>query len=1388
MILVPRRLVTSVTKSLNVQLGSDVDTPTAWAVVVEDTEGNEPTGHTVAVDSDGVLTGQLPQGEYGLQLTATLPDSTTEHGSLVVESVRDLTVRYDDVEAPVGSLVPLAPRLWNHRRPVTFRDVGLGADDVLDTATGAVTIKADVDREATVSVIDDRGEAALGTISVKATANTVAASFRTSRRYVAAGDSIFEPVTVTGGTGPYVLTFEAAPDWALLEEAEVRGVVAEGGLIRVKATDAAGNSDTADIWLEVEQAPGLFLTIPSLDGPGNRKMPEGVRCIVEGGTAPFAFTLEDGPAGLTLDGETGEFGGDRPPLAGSYPVRVSVLDDAGQRAFASRVMEVPTPVFAITFEDIVVQANTLVRRQPTANAPVLRWSKESGPAWLSVVSSGGQVRGRAPSSPQESVLRLFAEAQNGQVARRDVRVRVLGQAPACTIPAVRAQRGTAGSVNMAVTNSGAGWTARKMSGPAWLNVSSSGRVSWGALASTDTDVTPLVVQVTRTADSAQATCTVTPTIRDAPRVGCSFANVPGTLRFSDGPSNVTVNISAGNGPWTLVLRQLPGPRLRVRSSTTVTVRESFPSRTFSIEAQDTGIVRLQADITASDGSTFVCNTQVRAIGAADAPLTCAESPSFSVVPGRTFSRDIPAASGGSGGNRYTKLTGPTWLNVSSAGTVSGTAPSDSGSFSWSYRVTDSSGSICDGRAGTVRVRTVAASTLVCGSAPAIAAQVGTAFSATIPEATGGVGSKTYSLNTGAPSWLSLSGRTLSGTAPSSAGSFSYSYTATDSATPASTCTSSATITITTGTPTLTCSAAPSFSVRAEEAFSTVIPQVSGGRGPFRFALNTGAPSWLRLTGRTLRGTAPSSTGAYSYGYTVTDADDSTCTASGTITVTAPPLSCEPAPSFAVTTGGVFSMQITVPSGGSGNVTFTKVSGPAWLNISTSGLVSGTAPATAGEHPYVYQASDGTDTCRGNGIASVVVQNIQCAAVPNITASINRSFTGTIPNATAGRGLKSYRKESGAAWITISGQTVSGTAPTTAGTYNYSYRASDLTGSCTGAGRIIVSDPSQPLSVRLEPADARGLLDTSLEVTAVATGGQPPYTYSKKAGSSDQVTVHSDGRVVLAAQSTAGTFSYTVVATDSATPTAATAEAAGTFTVSDKAPLEFDDIDIRLAQPNVPIVRWEIHPFIKGGKEPYTVTFVGTPPTGYVARTRSIGNPVDGFVDRWYLEFPGPGEFEDISLQLRVTDADNDSAISNVTVRVQDLTVWAYTNRVAVGSIGFIPLGAGGRGAGSAYTRVAVAPGSEETVRKAPGGINGLRTAPRFIGQGFDYSLDILSSVDDTVIGTFVYGYTTVGSFQVTGTTAVQRGTTTAWTISVTPHSLTSAHKAGVQAYPRPQLD
>ena len=800
----------------------------------------------------------------------------------------------------------------------------------------------------------------------------------------------------------------------------------------------------------------------------------------------------------------------------------------------------------------------------------------------------------------------------------------------------------------------------------------------------------------------------------------------------------------------------------------MTVRESFPSRTFSIEAQDTGIVRLQADITASDGSTFVCNTQVRAIGAADAPLTCAESPSFSVVPGRTFSRDIPAASGGSGGNRYTKLTGPTWLNVSSAGTVSGTAPSDSGSFSWSYRVTDSSGSICDGRAGTVRVRTVAASTLVCGSAPAIAAQVGTAFSATIPEATGGVGSKTYSLNTGAPSWLSLSGRTLSGTAPSSAGSFSYSYTATDSASPASTCTSSATITITTGTPTLTCSAAPSFSVRAEEAFSTVIPQVSGGRGPFRFALNTGAPSWLRLTGRTLRGTAPSSTGAYSYGYTVTDADDSTCTASGTITVTAPPLSCEPAPSFAVTTGGVFSMQITVPSGGSGNVTFTKVSGPAWLNISTSGLVSGTAPATAGEHPYVYQASDGTDTCRGNGIASVVVQNIQCAAVPNITASINRSFTGTIPNATAGRGLKSYRKESGAAWITISGQTVSGTAPTTAGTYNYSYRASDLTGSCTGAGRIIVSDPSQPLSVRLEPADARGLLDTSLEVTAVATGGQPPYTYSKKAGSSDQVTVHSDGRVVLAAQSTAGTFSYTVVATDSATPTAATAEAAGTFTVSDKAPLEFDDIDIRLAQPNVPIVRWEIHPFIKGGKEPYTVTFVGTPPTGYVVRTRSIGNPVDGFVDRWYLEFPGPGEFEDISLQLRVTDADNDSAISNVTVRVQDLTVWAYTNRVAVGSIGFIPLGAGGRGAGSAYTRVAVAPGSEETVRKAPGGINGLRTAPRFIGQGFDYSLDILSSVDDTVIGTFVYGYTTVGSFQVTGTTAVQRGTTTAWTISVTP--------------------
>jgi len=134
------------------------------------------------------------------------------------------------------------------------------------------------------------------------------------------------------------------------------------------------------------------------------------------------------------------------------------------------------------------------------------------------------------------------------------------------------------------------------------------------------------------------------------------------------------------------------------------------------------------------------------------------------------------ASGGDGTYSWSLASGsslPAGLSLSTGGVLGGT-PSVNGSFSFTVQVT-SGPATSPATATRGYTLTILAPVVITNTSPLPNATVGIPYSPTLA-ATGGTGSYTWA-GSGLPSWLGLSGATLSGT-PSTAGTSSFSISAT----------------------------------------------------------------------------------------------------------------------------------------------------------------------------------------------------------------------------------------------------------------------------------------------------------------------------------------------------------------------------------------------------------------------------------------------------------------------------------------------------------------------------------------------------------------------------------------------------------------------------------
>ncbi|MEU4536425.1 putative Ig domain-containing protein [Streptosporangium sp. NPDC023825] len=141
------------------------------------------------------------------------------------------------------------------------------------------------------------------------------------------------PLTVTGGTAPYVwsITAGSLPPGLTLNTSTgvLSGTPTLGGVFSfsVRVVDAFGQSDTRTVSVTIAALPTFTFAAPP---PGQVGVAYSVPLTVSGGVAPYTWSVSAGslPPGLTLNASTGVLSG-TPTTTGNFTVTFRVVDANG---------------------------------------------------------------------------------------------------------------------------------------------------------------------------------------------------------------------------------------------------------------------------------------------------------------------------------------------------------------------------------------------------------------------------------------------------------------------------------------------------------------------------------------------------------------------------------------------------------------------------------------------------------------------------------------------------------------------------------------------------------------------------------------------------------------------------------------------------------------------------------------------------------------------------------------------------------------------------------------------------------------------------------------------------------------------------------------------------
>ncbi|MGA9750840.1 MAG: Ig domain-containing protein, partial [Acidobacteriota bacterium] len=498
--------------------------------------------------------------------------------------------------------------------------------------------------------------------------------------------------------------------------------------------------------------------------------------------------------------------------------------------------------------------------------------------------------------------------------------------------------------------------------------------------------------------------------------------------------------------------------------------------------------------------------------------------------GVPYSQSI-SATGGTGPYSYAVTSGtlPPGFTLSSAGLLSGT-PTTAGSTSFTVTATDAA--TCTGsNAYVMVVNPPGCPTILLQPSSLPNATVGQTYNLAIT-ASGGTAPYTFAISAGTlPSGLTLTNVGVLSGVPLIQGNYAFSVTATDNHIPG--CTGIQLYTLVVGCPAITLSPASLPQATIGTAYSQTIA-ANGGTGPYTFAITSGSlPPGITLSSAGVLSGVPTVAGISTFTVTVVDVDGCVGNQAYSLVVMAacPTIALSPSSLTGGTSGLPYSQTITA-SGGTSPYSFAVTSGtlPAGITLSSSGTLSGT-PTVPGTYNFTVTATDAFG-CTGSWAYSLVIGCPTIVLSPaSLTGGTLRLPYSQAITASGGISPFSFAVTSGTlpTGLTLSSSGTLSGIPTVPGTYTFTVTATDASG-CTGnrAYSLVIACPAIAVSSISPHIGTAGL---SYSDTFTAGGGTGPYTFSVSSGNLPAGLTLSSGGILSGIPTTAGTFNFTVTATD-----------------------------------------------------------------------------------------------------------------------------------------------------------------------------------------------------------------------------------------------------------------
>ena len=655
-----------------------------------------------------------------------------------------------------------------------------------------------------------------------------------------------QKLAAAGGTAPYTWSATGLPPGLTLSAgALLTGTPNTAGTFNVSVQATDSNNLTAGKILALTIAGALAIATPPALGGGSLNSSYSQALAVSAGAGPFTWTLTTGPLppGLSLSA-AGIISG-TPTATGTFPFTATVTDSLGataSRQFTIVIAQGLTITTAPTLPGATVGVSYSVSLQASGGVAPYTWTTLSGslPAGLSL-GSNGSVAGIPTAAGSSSFTVQVTDSLN-HTASLQLSITV---APVLSITTSSLPGGTVGaaySQSLAVTGGTPPYTWSLLTGtlPGGLTLSSGGSIAGTANAAgtfsftvqvtdsltlTATKKLAITVAAGLTISTAAALPNASINVSYSQSLAAAGGTPPYTWALTTGalPGGLTLSAAGaisgkptatGNfqftatvtdsasatasqqftlavaGGLTIATRALPGGKLGVAYSQTLTATGGTPPYTFSTSPSSlppgitlTGAVLSGTPTTAgsytftlhvTDSVSATASAQFTIVIAGPLAITTSTLPNASI--NVSYSQSL-AAAGGTPPYTWAVTTGalPGGLTLNAAGALSG-KPTATGSFQFTATVTDSASATA-----SQQFTLVVAGGLAISTSGLSSAAVGTPYSLTLA-AKNGTPPYTWAVAQGAlPNGLSLdrSSGTISGT-PTAAGASNVTIQVADS--------------------------------------------------------------------------------------------------------------------------------------------------------------------------------------------------------------------------------------------------------------------------------------------------------------------------------------------------------------------------------------------------------------------------------------------------------------------------------------------------------------------------------------------------------------------------------------------------------------------------------